>query len=139
MTIVLYLLCLFGLLGSVDIIYYHFFRYRLYRSPSSRGEQVTHLLRLVLFPLMMGWVLFVQAEGWMGLGLLVLVVLDLLNGLWDAYLEPQSRQPMGGLPRGEYLLHMILMGVVGATLLATLSECFMVWYMPATLSWHPLE
>lgn len=139
MTTVLYLLCLFGLLGSVDIIYYHLFRCRLYRSPSSRGEQVTHLLRLVFFPLMMGWVLFVEASGWMSAGLLVLMAMDLANGLLDAFLEPESRKSMGGLSRGEYLLHMVLMGIAGAALLAAFQQCSIVWGQPAAWSRHSLE
>jgi hypothetical protein len=139
MAVVLYLLCLFGALGSLDIIYYHLFRFRLYQSASSRGEQITHLLRLILFPLMMGWVLWVQASGWLSVGLFLLVAFDLLNGLLDAYLEPQSRKPMGGLPRGEYLLHMVLMGVAGAVLLAAAGQCSGVWNQPAEWKWQLLD
>src|SRR5277367_4255894 len=61
---ILYLLCLFGALGSVDIIYFHLYRYRLFKSPSSRGEQWTHLLRLAVFPAILFWVLFVRTSGW---------------------------------------------------------------------------
>ena len=134
MTWILFLLCLFGLLGSVDIVYYHLYRCRLYQSASSRREQVTHLLRLAVFPGILFWVLFVLSGGWAAMGLLLLLLFDFANSLLDTYLEPKSREPRGGLPRGEYLLHAVLMGIHVGLLVLVFEEVFKVLDKPFGLS-----
>lgn len=62
-TSLFYLLCAFAFLGALDIGYFHIYRFRLSQRSASRGEHVTHLLRILLFMAALGWVMFVRAEG----------------------------------------------------------------------------
>ena len=139
MTALFYLLCLFALLGSVDIGYFHIYRYRLYRVPSSRGEQVTHLLRAGLFLAILLWVMCVEAQGALSLVLPALLLADFVNSMIDVLLEPKSRQSLGGLPPLEYAVHMVTMFVGGAIMAIGMIESLKTVNGPAHLRYRPLD
>ena len=132
MTALFYFLCLFAFLGSVDIGYFHIYRYRLCRVPASRGEQITHLLRSLLFLATLFWVMHVDGRGPASLALPGLLRADLVNSMIDVLLEPASRQELGGLPPLEYAVHMLTMFLSGAILtLAVLDTLGRVHQAPA--------
>lgn len=114
MDILLYLLAicliLFGLLGFIDGFYLHIWRFRLYAQPESRFEHLTHTARAILFPLIAFFLfLYPNEPGYYQWGLL-LVLIDLVVLMADAWSEKDSRAFMGGLPRWEYILHLLVNG-----------------------------
>ena len=138
-AVLFYLLCVFALLGSVDIAYFHLYRFKLYRIPSSRGEQVTHLLRTLLFLAAMLWVMCVEARGLASVILPGILLADVVNSMVDVVLEPQSRAPLGGLPPMEYAVHMLTMFVSGAIMVVAVIGCLQQLNAPASLRYRPLE
>ena len=139
MASLFYLLCAFSLLGMVDIVYFHLFRYKLFGRPASRGEQVTHLFRLALFLAILSWVMFVRAEGAFALLLPLLLLADGINSAADVLLEPGSRASLGGLPPGEYFVHMTAMACWGAAAVIAVQETLKVLHAPTHVAWHRLE
>lgn len=99
------LLIAFALLGLIDGIYLHLIKYRLFQHSSSKKEHFVHAIRSLLFPLIV-YFLFVNQAKWsffLGLGF---TLIDILVLGFDAYMEKDSREFMGGLPRWEYILHL---------------------------------
>jgi len=93
----------FLVVGAVDGIYFHIYRFRLWAQPEGWIEHVLHTARAVLVAPML-WLIFV-AEG-ERLGLLVaLVVADIVVTVGDVLVESKSRKPLGGLPRAELAIH----------------------------------
>ena len=139
MSSIVLLLCVFATLGAIDIGYFHIYRFKLYRVPHSRGEQVTHLLRTTLFILAMSCALFVRADGpWSALLPSILAV-DFLNSMIDVLLEPGSRAGMGGLPGGEYAVHMLTMFISGAILALAVQRSVLAWSEPAFVGLRLLQ
>jgi hypothetical protein len=103
--------------GAFDVIYFHLWKFRLYQRPESVKEEITHILRGILVPAMMGILLFGRPEGvwfWLVFGLFVF---DTLNTLLDVILEPASRAPRI-VPPSELSIHFLgttLMGAAFAT------------------------
>ena len=134
-----YLLCGFAILGVIDIGYFHIYRFKLYRLPASRGEQVTHLLRTILFFVALSWVMFTDAQGIFSFVLPVILLADFINSMVDVLLEPKSRIFLGGLPPLEYFVHMVTMFVSGAIMAVALMECGRTLNMQPRLSYRLLE
>lgn len=139
MSALYYLLCAFATLGTVDIVYFHLYRYRLFSRAASRGEQIAHIFRLLLFLLILGWVMFVRAGGPYALILPALLSLDLLNSLADVAMEPDSRADLDGLPPGEYFVHMVAMAVWGASAVLALQHSLQAFRAAPELTWHRLD
>jgi hypothetical protein len=102
-------LTLFAILAFYDGFVLHIFKYRLYRHPESRMEHLTHTIRAVLFPFIAFFLFYSNCRAcfWVGMAA---VLLDVGVLLWDAYIEKDSRAFMGGLPRWEYMLHLLVNG-----------------------------
>jgi len=96
----------FAALAMIDGFYLHIWKYRLYLQKESATEHLMHTLRAVIFPGIV-YFFFLQSnnQSLFIVGLL-LVGLDVLVLVADAYLEKDSRAFMGGLPRWEYILHL---------------------------------
>lgn len=104
------LLLLFAVLALFDGFYLHIFKYRLHQHPESRFEHLTHTIRAVLFPLIL-YFLFLEQNSIVSFQIgIVLVGLDIVVLAVDAWSEKDSRVFMGGLPRWEYLLHLMVNG-----------------------------
>ena len=96
--------------GAVDGLYFHLWKYRLYSRARSRREHVAHTGRaLLLAPTL--WLAFgaleVRALQFRIYALGSLIAIDGAIGIWDALIEQESRRDLGGLPRYEYLVHVI--------------------------------
>lgn len=101
-------LAAFTALAAIDGIYLHLVRYRLHARPETRREHALHTARAMLFgPIAL--VLFALPSAgallWLGVGL---AAADTVVELWDVFVEPDSRRELGGLSRGEYVLHVAL-------------------------------
>lgn len=105
-------------LGAFDVLYFHIYKYRLYRHRHALLETVTHFVRGLLFATVAFLLTRYEPLGtwyWVIAGL---IALDFLNNVADVILEPASRAPLGGLPPLEYMIHIIgstFSGLIGAT------------------------
>lgn len=107
MSTALVVLCVIAPVGAIDVLYYHLYRFRLFERRASLGEEVTHLARqacfLAIVALLAGGTPSTVAD----YALVALLLLDFVNSAIDVALEPQSRAALGGLPRGEVVLHFL--------------------------------
>lgn len=125
-TLLLLLLSVGAPLGAFDVIYYHIYKFKLYSQPTARAEMVTHLARSILFGLCAYVLLYYQPNGTWFFVVAGILLADFFNSILDAYLEPESRAPLGGLPRNEYIIHIIGMAFTGAF---TMAYFLLFWQM----------
>lgn len=104
------LIVLFALLALYDGFYLHILKYKLHNNRESRNEHLTHTIRAILFPCIL-YLLFLKQDSNVSfyVGMFIVVVDIIILGI-DAFLEKDSRQFMGGLPRWEYILHLFVNG-----------------------------
>jgi hypothetical protein len=114
-------LALFAILGIYDGLYLHIIRYKLHTHLESRLEHLTHTVRALLFPGIL-YTLMLHPDDimlfWLGMAL---VAADMVVLMIDAFMEKDSRAFMGGLPRGEYMLHLMVNGFHFATVAVLLA------------------
>lgn len=103
------LLAAFVLLALSDGVYLHLMRYKLYAHAESRNEHISHTVRAILFPVILFFLYLGSSDTSFYIGLTVVVIDILILGA-DAYMEKDSRGFMGGLPRWEYILHLMVNG-----------------------------
>lgn len=103
-------------IGAIDVVYYHLYKFRLYEREESVGEEVTHLVRqgayVAIVALLAGGIRDAATDA----AMLFLLAIDFTSSLVDVSLEHRSRASLGGLPRGEYVLHFL--GTFGAAVAA---------------------
>lgn len=107
--ITIILLISFALLAMFDGFYLHLVRYKLYLHPESRNEHITHTIRALLFPLILYFLYLGSSDLAFYVGI-SLVAIDIIVLGFDAYMEKDSRAFMGGLPRWEYVIHLMVNG-----------------------------
>jgi hypothetical protein len=110
------LLVILGVLGAFDIAYFHMHRCRLAGRPESRTEAKIHVGRGVIYALQMALVPNVRFAGAWFAAWVLLFAADIGVALADVAVEPRSRENQGGLPPGEYLMHIVLSVLAGAYL-----------------------
>lgn len=104
-------LVLFAILAIIDGFYLHIFKYQLHNYSESKFEHLTHTIRSILFPFMV-YFLFIKQSCYTSFILgISFVILDIVVLIVDAYVEKDSRVFMGGLPRWEYILHLLVNGL----------------------------
>ena len=131
MIVAFELLSLATLIGVIDVLYFHLYRFRLYDQPGSNAEELTHLLRAAIFAAVVALIAFSNGSPLARQALLVLAGLDLVNNIADVTLEKRSRAPLGGLPTAEYLLHIVGTFLVGLAVAA-------VWFQSSPAGFVPL-
>ncbi|MBS2032908.1 MAG: hypothetical protein JST54_33860 [Deltaproteobacteria bacterium] len=114
MILPLTLLILMGSIGSIDSLYFHLYRFRLYAQPSSRIETLTHVVRGLTFCATLSILLAGVPRGAWYWAVAAVFGVDFVDDVVDVLIEPGSRRPLGGLPPAEYLIHMVVMAVTGA-------------------------
>lgn len=113
----LLLLLIAGPVGGIDVIYFHIWKFKLYRRRRSVKEELTHICRAVLYPVGVGILLSGEPAGlwfWFMAGLFAF---DAVNSLLDVLFEPASRAPLI-VPPAELAVHFFgttLMGAAWAT------------------------
>ena len=137
MTIATYLLFVLGCLGAADIILFHAIAQSIRRHYESRQELIVHSLRgptyAALFVLVPNCVMQ-GAFFWMLVGLLAF---DLAISLWDFSIERRSRRSVGGVPTGEYVLHVVMGIVFGGVIAAVFFEGLPWASAPTRLAFVP--
>lgn len=105
-------------IGAADVLYYHLYRFRLFAQPGSVAEEITHLFRQAIF---LSLLALLSSGGRSPRGdalVFALVALDLINGAADVLLERRSREPLGGLPSTESLVHFLSTFAMGLAVAA---------------------
>ena len=100
-------------IGALDVLYFHIWKFRLYREPSARAETVTHLIRGFLFGAGAWLISSYRLDGAWFWAVAVVLLVDFVNEIADVALEGESRAPLGGLPTLESVIH-----IIGATFAA---------------------
>ena len=124
-TLGLVFLNIFMLVGTVDLFYYHIWKYKLHARPESRYEHKLHMaFAFLMVPI--AYLLYYQDLGGYGLWVAVFfVVAALTTEMLDVFSEGDSRASLGGLTTGEYSIH------VAATIFKVASFAFMFAAKPA--------
>jgi hypothetical protein len=109
------LLMVASFIGAIDVFWFHLYKLRLFRQPTSVAEELTHLAAYGTF-IAIGVVLLVADSASAVRGLVLgLFALHLSITAADVLLERSSRAALGGLPPVEYLLHVLVtFGIGGA-------------------------
>ncbi|MBT4792348.1 MAG: hypothetical protein HON90_12325, partial [Halobacteriovoraceae bacterium] len=92
---------------------YHFKKHSLYKVKEARLEFKLHITRNFLFFIIYTIVGMVTVTGSFVYFVFALLLLDIFVGFFDVLVEPSSRLSLGGLPGGEYFLHMLLSFLLG--------------------------
>ncbi len=130
-----WILLAMGVLGALDIVVFHTWTHRLRTRPESRAELVTHFLRGPTYAILFVAVPNLRLEGAWFATLLAVLAFDLLISIADFWLEPESRASVGGLPRGEYVLHVLLAMLFGALVVEVLRGSADAFAAPASIAW----
>ena len=126
-------LCLlaFTVIASIDGLYFHLYRYRLYRRPDSFYEHRLHTMNAVLFVPLTALLYCTQPLGlWRALALLLFgasVAIEIL----DVRCEQASRRTLGGLTTTEYLMHFLMSGLRFGSMLPLLCSGSLQQWLPA--------
>jgi hypothetical protein len=137
MDIATYLLFILGCLGATDILLYHSVSHGIRSHQDSRLELIVHSMRgptyAALFILVPNFALQ-GAFFWLLIGLFVL---DVGISILDFAIERESREFFGGLPSGEYVLHMILAMLFGAVVTSVFLKAGHWAAMPTRIAYEP--
>lgn len=129
------LLFAMGLLGATDIVVFHMRAHDLRHRPESRAELVTHFLRGPTYAFLFLVVPNLRLEGAWFAALLGVLAFDVAISIADFWLEPASRARAGGLPRGEYVLHVLLAMLFGAVVATVMGEAPEALAAPTSAVW----
>ena len=139
MKLALLLLLIAGPIGATDVIYFHLWKFRLYRRPQSRGEEITHLLRGAAVPAIFAVLLLGRPQGTIFWLVAALFAIDTMNSLIDVMIEPRSRAPIG-VPPAELAVHFIGTSMMGAAFAMFVFDGWATRNAPAALvRWSPGE
>jgi hypothetical protein len=112
----------YGAIGTFDVLYYHFYRFRLYERPECFQEHLLHTANVLVTPMIVAG-LYIGVTGghalWLGTGF---AVTQLIVLLWDVVVEPDSRARLGGLPAPEYVIHIVVCMMHAASLALVLAS-----------------
>lgn len=132
-----YLLFLLGLLGGTDILLYHSISHGIRSNAESKWELITHSFRGPTYAALFFLVPNFELHGSFAIALIALLAFDVAISILDFSMERQSRQLLGGLPSGEYVLHMIMAMLFGA-FAASLAPSLGTWIdLPAGIHHNP--
>lgn len=133
------LLAVIGLLGAFDIAYFHWYKCRLSERPESRLEVWIHAARGVIYALQFALVPNVRFNGVYYAAFAALFAADIAVAWTDVAIEPASRRSQGGLPRGEYFMHIVLSVLVGAYLHAIAGDSLGWRSLPSAVVIAPVD
>lgn len=137
MEVATYILFILGVLGATDILLYHSVSHGIRSHHASRLELVVHSLRGPTYAALFILVPNFAMQGgffWLLIGILVF---DVAISLGDFAIERASREFFGGLPTGEYILHIILAMLFGALVTSVLYSVGAWANMPTRLAYEP--
>jgi hypothetical protein len=114
MIVANYLLLALGVMGATDILLYHSVSHGIRAHQESRSELITHALRGPTYAVLFLVTPNSEMRGAWAIFFMALLLFDVGISIADFWLERASRAAFGGLPSGEYVLHMLMAMVFGA-------------------------
>ena len=127
-----------GLLGAADIAIYHTIAHGIRSHRDSAAELVTHAWRGPTYAALFLLIPNFQLHGLFALLLLGLLGFDIAISIWDFSLESNSRRALGGLPSGEYVLHMIMAMIFGGLIFMLAPLLYSGLGQPTSLAYVPV-
>lgn len=135
-----WILLLFLGLSIFDGIYYHLWKFRLQEREDSKFEHITHTLRAILFIPATVLIYWMGVKGLLLWTAIIVLAFDLITEVVDILNERSSRATLGGLPSGEYLVHIMLTTLrVAALVLAFAALPTEAWIFDSTTHIVPPE
>jgi hypothetical protein len=134
-----YILFVLGSLGATDILFYHSIAHGIRHHVDSRSELIVHSLRGPTYALLFVLIPNVAVHGaffWLLIGLFAV---DVTISILDFSLERRSRAFLGGLPTGEYILHIVLAMLFGALVTSVLYAAGQWRTLPSEVLYAPAE
>jgi hypothetical protein len=131
------LLAVIGLLGAFDIVHFHWRTCRLAERRESRLEVAIHVARGFLYAAQFAVVPNLRFHGAWYAAFAALFAADVAIAIADVAVEPASRKSQGGLPGGEYLMHVVLSVLVGAYLHSIAADSLAWARLPTEIVWAP--
>jgi hypothetical protein len=132
-----YLLLIIAHLGAFDVLYFHIYKCKLHLRPECRREVFWHVWRHLIYALQFVWVANFRFHGWALAALAALYFCDVFIAWSDVLEENRSRASQGGLPRGEYFMHIVLSLLVGLYMMATFQAIWSDYQLPSAVVYAP--
>ncbi len=137
MLVATYILLILGLCGAVDILLYHSVSHGIRTHPDSRQELIVHSLRGPTYATLFVLVPNCALHGGFFWMLIALFAVDVGISIWDFLIERASREFLGGLPSGEYVLHMIMAMFFGGLVTSVCLQAGAWAALPTRLTYAP--
>lgn len=130
-----------GAVGALDEYFYHYKKANLFKRDDCLSENLLHTARYFIYCLLFFLLATAEVSGIYVIPVIFLLVCDLLVGIGDVIVEPKTRAFQGGLPPGEYLLHMMLSFGLGCFYYGFGKQLFQVASMPTDInfSFNPTD
>jgi len=112
-----YILLIAGHLGIFDVIYFHNYKCNLRSRPECQREVFWHTIRHAVYATQFIVIANFRFHGLALVILAIVYVADVVVAWSDVLEETASRRVQGGLPRGEYFMHIVLSLLIGAYLM----------------------
>ena len=139
MEISFYLLLIIAHLGLFDVLYFHNYKCKLHLRSECQREAFWHVWRHLIYALQFLWVANLRFHGAALILLGVLYFFDIFIAWADVLEENKSRKLQGGLPRGEYFMHVVLSLLVGAYLINTFQAVWADRSLATAIVYSPPE
>ena len=104
-------LILFTFVATIDGIYFHLYKYRLFARKESIKEHHLHTLNAFLFPITVVLLFVINSAGFLLWILVLLTAVTLIVEFLDVFEENASRKSLGGLTSLEYSMHFAMSGI----------------------------
>jgi len=137
MDVATYILFVLGCLGATDILLYHSVAHGIRSHHDSRYELMLHSLRGPTYAALFILVPNFAMHGTFFWLLIALCIFDVGISIGDFMLERSSREFFGGLPTGEYILHIILAMLFGALVTSIFFSAGHWGAMPTRFAYEP--
>jgi hypothetical protein len=137
MSTAFYLLFIVGHLGVFDVLYFHLYRCKLDRRPECHREVFWHTMRHAIYA---SQFIIIANFRFHGAALFILAFIyaaDVFVAWADVWEETNSRRAQGGLPRGEYFMHIVLSLLVGCYLMVVWQTVWADRLLPTTIVVDP--
>jgi hypothetical protein len=108
-----YLLLFVGHLGVFDVIYFHQYRCKLQQRPECQREVFWHTIRHLVYGTQFVIIANLRFHGAALILLALIYAADVIVAWSDVLEETSSRRSQGGLPAGEYFMHVVLSLLIG--------------------------
>ena len=133
-----YILLAIGLLGAADIVLFHTIANGIRSHADSRQELLVHSLRGPTYASLFVLVPNFALHGAWFWALIGIFVVDVGISLWDFAIEKRSRTVFGGLPTGEYILHILIAMLFGALVMSVAYGAGHWGFLPTYVGYSPV-